>query len=226
MELLLGLCFNSAMSRLSPVLAVCLFAGLGASVAVAQSTDAPPPTTTPAALAAHPEAQAAPDATTGAPQPARAISSQTAARLTAGIPAYVPAKPAPAKLDDDDADSTDGDKPKNDIIRLPNYVVRERPPPVFTQKEILTSKGLAELEFKKHPGLNLWGLMPFSSLNEKIAIQMYDEEARSDNIADLTDTAHAIGRGGDLPEDEYIKRQTQQTFMHDVWGAGDENDGK
>jgi len=204
-----------------------MLTGLGASEAAAQSTDAAPPTTTPAALAAHPQAPAEPDAAaTDTPGPARAISSQTAARLTAGMPAYVAPKPAPPKPDDDEADATDGDKPKNDIIRLPDYVVRERPPPVFTQKEILTPKALAELEFKKHPGLNLWGLIPFSSLNEKIAIQMYDEEARLDNITDLADTAHAIGRGGDAPQDEYIKRQTQQTFMHDVWGSGDENDGK
>jgi len=221
------------MRRLYPPLIVCaLVAGFGVAVAAAQAPALAPPAdpeaTTPAALAAHPAP--APDAAaSGAadtPPPPRAISSQTAARLTASMPGYIAKKPVAANADDDQADATDAEKPKNDIIRLPDYIVRERPPPVFTQREILTPKALAELEFKKHPGLNLWGLMPFSSLNAKIALQMYDEEARLDNITDLTDTAHAIGRGGDGAQDEYIKKETQQTFMHDVWGSGDENDGK
>jgi hypothetical protein len=227
------------MRRLAPQFALCaLVAGFGMTVAGAQ-TPAPSPAlppalasaadanaTTPAALAAHPAP--APDATAGQdlPPPTRAISSQTAARLTASMPGYVAKKPAAANADDDQADATAAETPKNDIIRLPDYIVRERPPPVFTQREILTPKALAELEFKKHPGLNLWGLMPFSSLNAKIALEMYDEEARLDNITELADTAHAIGRGGDSAQDEYIKKETQQTFMHDVWGSGDENDGK
>ena len=218
------------MSRLFPVLALCaLVAGLGASGAAGQSAAAPSgadqQSTTPAALAAHPAAASPGTAANAQAQP-RAVSSQTAARLTDGVPGYAPQKPAEPEPDDDQGEPSSADKPKNGIIRLPDYVVSERRPPVFTPKELLTKKALTQYIYKEHPGLNLWGLMPFSSLNAPIAKQISDEEARLNNISDMRDAAITTARGGDGADGEYIKKETQKTFMHDVWGSGDMDDGK
>jgi hypothetical protein len=199
-----------------------LAAGLCVSAAFGQSAPAGPverEDPTPAALAAHPQPN--PDAAPAAP---KIMSSEMAARLSAGLPAFAPPKPGSVPAIDDGSD--DDDKPKNGIIRLPNYVVSERLPPVFTKKEILTKAARVAEVYKEHPGLDLWGLMPFSSLNAPIAEQIADEEERLQNISDMRDSAITVGRGGDSDSSDTLKKQTQGTFMHDVWGSGDMDDGK
>ena len=42
-------------------------------------------------------------------------------------------------------DLRDIDKPRNGIIRLPNYTVQEKKPPVFRERDIYTREGLADL---------------------------------------------------------------------------------
>jgi hypothetical protein len=232
------------MSRLIPSLALVAAAiCTGLPRAAAQALDFSPatepaeprdggtPSATPAALAARPAAK--PQAAAAAPAPAaserREISSETAARLSDGMARFDPSKqdkpvlnqPKPAV---DDASAADARK--NGIIRLPDYVVSEKPPPVFQQREILTKDEIARMMFKKNPGLNLFGFMPFASLNAPIALQMFDEEERLQNIADLRDSAITIRRGGDAGEGDFIKKQTQQTFKHDVWGSNDQEDGR
>jgi hypothetical protein len=217
------------MTRLIPMLCVsALAAGFGAAPAWAQAEvpASPPeePTSTPAALAAHP-AETPDDAAAALPL-RRPVSAQTASHLADGVPQFTAPKPPEPKPDDGDSDSAETEKPKNGIIRLPDFVVSERPPPVFTKKDLLTDKALTQYIYKEHPGLNLWGLMPFASLNAPVAKQISEEEDRLSNISDLRDAAITIGRGGDASQDEYIKRQTQETFRHDVWGSGDTGDGK
>ncbi len=196
-------------------------AGLCASAAFGQSAPAVPAERedpTPAALAAHP--QAAPDVALTAP---KIISSEMAARLSAGLPAFAPPKPGTVPPVDD---GSDDEKPKNGIIRLPSYIVNERPPPVFTKREILTKAARVAQVYKDHPGLDLWGLMPLSSLNATFAEQIFEEDERLQNISDMRDSAITVGRGGDAAGSDKLKEETRGTFMHDVWGSGDMEDGK
>ncbi len=207
------------MRPFTPVVPLCaLAAGLCASAAFGQSGPAEREDPVPAALAAHPQAN--PDAAPAAP---KIVSSEMAARLSAGLPAFAPPKPGTVPAIDD---GSDDDKPKNGIIRLPNYIVSERQPPVFTKREILTKAARVAEVYKEHPGLDLWGLMPFSSLNAPIAEQIADEEERLQNISDMRDSAITVRRGGDSDSADTLKKETQGAFMHDVWGSGDMDDGK
>jgi len=229
------------MSRFSPVLVFGFLAGgFGAAGVLAQAANelAPtplnPPSDVPAALASHPKVPAnsvstttASTATDAAPDAAtapRAVSDTTAAMLSATMPAYTPPKPvviAKAPEPDPDIDPRLADQPKNKVIRLPTRVVRERTAPVLTARMFQNSDDITALAFKRYPGLRL---SPFASLNAPIARAMFQEDQRLDDFADLKGSALAISRGGDAAEGDYLKKQVNSTFMHDVWGSGDPSD--
>jgi hypothetical protein len=155
-----------------------------------------------------------------------AVSKQTgseeaapspAAMIAAGLPKYDPPKAAPVKSEGQEVDARDVDKPQNGIIRLPNFYVRTARQAVLKDADLVTQKGMADIGMKRYPGL---AMAPFSWLNNGIAEEMYREDARLSNISDLTETANAIGRGGDKTESDYIKRATQDTYMQGIdWGG-------
>jgi hypothetical protein len=126
---------------------------------------------------------------------------------------------------DESVDLRDVDKPKNQIPRLPKYVVRESRPLVFRNRDLYTTEGLVNLSFKNHPGLGFGNLF---GLNSKIAYDMYMDEQRQANIDDLTDTAQAMARGGDKAESQYILPASQEAFMRPIeetWGGPGGNGG-
>jgi hypothetical protein len=145
---------------------------------------------------------------------ATSVSSGVADALAAGMPKYHPPTPTPVPTPEP-ADMKDVDKPKNEIKRLPSYLVRETRPPVFRDRDLLASNELAKLSIQNHPGLligNLWGL------NEAPAYEMYMDDQRLENMKDLSDTARAMAAGGDIAEGKYILQQSQSTYMRDVQG--------
>lgn len=173
-----------------------LVLGLGAGVlagrAFAQSTIPAP-------------ASPSPDKTE--PQRKRAISGDLAAALAAGMPKYEPPKPV-EKRAEEEVDLRDIDKPKNEIIRLPQMVVEGYRPAIFTERDL--TRRLADLALRRYRGL---GLVPFAGMNRAVALQMYAEDERLRNMSNLNDTADAVARGGDQAGSEYIRRETNETFL-------------
>ncbi len=154
----------------------------------------------------------------------RSVSSKIAADLNAGIPRYTPPTPTPVAPPEAE-DMRDIDKPKNAIPRLPKYVVRESRPLVFRNRDLYTNEGLVNLSFKNHPGLGFGNVL---GLNSGIAYEMYMDDVRLSEMDDLSDTAHAMARGGDKAESEYILQASQQTFMRPIqetWGGPGGNGG-
>jgi hypothetical protein len=218
------------MNRASKILLAMMAA---AAPAAAQDAAPPPPAavapgleTTPAAGAAAGDAssivlaekapalvpmRAADENDTG-----RAISSKVAADLASGMPKYAPPTPTPATTAEPQ-DMRDIDKPRNEIRRLPQYVVRESRPPVFRNRDLYTTEGLVNLSFKSHPGLRIGNfLSDILGNNSEIAYQMYLDDQRLANIDDLADTARAMARGGDKAESEYILKESQETYMRPI----------
>ena len=124
------------------------------------------------------------------------------------MPKYSPPKPPPPPQPV--VDLRDIDKPKNTIKRLPKYVVHARTPPVFREQDVNTPAGLAAIGLKKYGGLNLSPI-----LNQNIAKQMIQDDERTANMADLTDSANDIARGtkSDAAESEFIKKESADTYM-------------
>lgn len=157
---------------------------------------------------------------------AKSVSEGTAAMLAAGLPTYDPPKPPPQVPEDTLVDLRDVDKPKNGIIRLPKYVVRPPKVPIFREQDIYTPKGLADLAVKRYLSeldagvLNRFVIPLFGTSNETRALEQYREDQRLANMADLKDTADSARRGGDVAESEYLKRESQETYVRSFdWGG-------
>lgn len=167
-----------------------------------------------------------PSPTTESTQPTRkrerAISGDVAASLAAAMPKYNPPKPTPPPTPiEQQPDLRDVDKPKNTIIRLPDYVVREAKPPVFRERDINTQQGLANIALRRYGteasrALNRFTIPIFGQTQEARALAMYAEDERLKNITELNDAADLVS-ARDKAEGAYIKRDIQNTTMR----AGD-----
>ena len=159
-------------------------------------------------------ADAAPASTKLArPKRERVMSEDLAATLAVGMPKYSPPKPPEKKVDapaTDNADARDANKPKNGIIRLPDYVVRETRSPVFKDRDLATPDRKADIGMKRYAGLNFG---PFASLNRPIALAMVQEQERLDNMSELADDAKTSTRAGDTATANYIMRESQKTYL-------------
>jgi hypothetical protein len=153
--------------------------------------------------------------TTEAHSQSRAGSEITAA-LAEGRPRYAPPTPAQTDLmaESEALDARDINKPKNEIKRLPKYVVRQAQPPIFRKRDLYTKDGQTDLAMAKYPGLSL--IPPLAFLNRGVAAEMAAEDERLGNIADLKDTAATMGRGGDAAESQFILRESQDTYLRDA----------
>lgn len=167
-----------------------------------------------AALSAQTPATTSTSESTDAPGPnARRSYSREAAAALAGIKFEAPESEKKKEQEvPDDVDLRDIDKPRNAIIRLPKYIVEGERPPVFTEKEINTRKGLADLAVKRYlssvqQGLNnthlpaiLGGLS-----NEDIAMQMYREDQRVKAQADYNEKLSLFRAAGAKEADQMKK---------------------
>jgi hypothetical protein len=143
----------------------------------------------------------------------RTVSSKVAAALSMGMPKFSPPTPTPTPAAETE-DLRDVDKPRNEIHRLPKYVVREARPPIFRERDLYTKTALIDLYFKSHPGLifgNILGLNAVAKPGSTTYQMMVDDE-RQENVDDLRDTAHAISQG-DSAGASYILQQSDSTYM-------------
>ena len=151
------------------------------------------------------------------PKRSRVVSEGVAAALAAGMPKYNPPKPVEPKNEEDLPDLREIDKPRNQIIRLPDYVVREKRPPVFRERDINTTQGLAALAKKRYfsetaQALNRFRIPLFGMGQEAYASMMLAEQERLDNMAGLKATAADLkplseGQG------DAIRREVDRTYI-------------
>ena len=115
--------------------------------------------------------------------------------------------------------SSDPEAPRNKIIRLPKQVVQASRPPIFKEREIHTKKGLSDLAVQRYLNkfdskvLNRFTIPLFGTSNEDRAMAMYYEDERLQNMQDLKDTAEALQRSGDASGAEYLRKESNRTFM-------------
>lgn len=162
-----------------------------------------------------------------APKRTRAISPEVSAALRAAVPKYTPPPKPEPKPENEQVDMRDIDKPKNQIIRLPKYIVQEQKPVVFSERAITTDKGLADIAVRRYisdvdRALNRFTLPLFGTSAEARALAMYAEDERLKNMSDLRDAAVDAART-DPAAGAYILRETRQTYMHTSdfgWNGG------
>jgi len=141
----------------------------------------------------------------------RAVSDNLAAALADTMPKYNPPPPRPEKPEEDPID-----QPKNGIIRLPTVVVRGERPPIFTEREVSTDKGLKELAVKRYysgvgAALNSPNIPFFGAIAEKTAIQMWEEDERLRHMADFEERAAMESALGDDEKSQETRRLILET---------------
>jgi hypothetical protein len=192
------------MSRVRPAFLLVFATGLTATAIAAEPAEAKPAANEASPVVATPAS---------APVAPRAISPATALKLTAPIPKFV-ATPtrdertaaAPS------APATEEIKPRNTIIRLPDYVVRDAKVPAIKEREVLTPSGRLELARKLHPGIRVGNLF---GLNDGWALAMLAEQERLDRQREFGDLADLM-RYSDPAMHAKVKREVQQAFMREA----------
>lgn len=109
------------------------------------------------------------------------------------------------------------DRPKNTIVRLPQYIVREPKPVVLSERAVHTEQGLADIAVRRYisdvdRALNRFTLPLFGSSYQARALAMYAEDERLENMSELNDNARAASQS-DPAAGAYIRREAQETFM-------------
>ena len=128
----------------------------------------------------------APPATAASSAKPRSISPTVAAQLSAAAPKFDPAvATAAGKPIAPGTDLREIDKPKNTIIRLPDFEVQEEKVITLKPRELLTPPERLRIALKKHPGLR-FGSLPLLS-NNGIALAMQAEEERLERMKEMED---------------------------------------
>jgi hypothetical protein len=149
------------------------------------------------------------------PRRERMASDDLSSALSAGIKYNPPPKPKPEDQKDD-VDLRDVDKPRNGIIRLPKYMVEGERPPVFSNRNVYTSRGLADLAKRRYFSnfdrnfLNRYSI--FGS-NDERALQMYADEERLSNMADTNERIYLYRQSGDNAAANQLQNSANSTYI-------------
>ena len=203
------------------LIAYSILAGWGSSVAFTQAITPPP--AKPGAAAESPAKATPSPAPAESDKTPRVLSNEVSAAISAGMPKFNPAAKAPEpKPEDELPDLRETDKPKNQIIRLPQVLVREPRNPVLRERDVNTKENLTAIAERRYitdadRALNRWNIFGTRSTSggnstSARALAMYAEEERLKNMTDLNDAA-GLASASDKAAGAYIKREAQNTYL-------------
>lgn len=158
------------------------FASVMVLAAMGQAAEAPPATAETASTAGVVKASVAPEKTK------RVMSAQTAAKLAEAAPYFAVSPMTTTAPETGIAVSPvakEPDKPRNQIFRLPPYIVGE--PKVHlpsNELQVLTLKGRTEYAMARRPGLRFGSL---GGLNQAIALEMLEDDLQAERRAAMAE---------------------------------------
>jgi hypothetical protein len=144
--------------------------------------------------------------------PEQTVSRETSAAVLAGY-RYQPPKPVEPK-NEDDVDLRDVDKPRNEIIRLPRYVVEATRPAVFKERNLYTPEMLKKIAAQRYLGMGQ-GLNSFQlgRSGENVAQQMYWDDERLKNMTEGERHVSLYRIGGDEARASKAEEQNRSTYI-------------
>ena len=145
-----------------------------------------------------------------APKKDRVLSSGASDALAARVK-YEPLPPEPAVP----IPPPEEDKPRNEIIRLPKYVVEGDRPPVFNERSLYSKEQLQKLAAQRylsefHRNLNRYRI---GREDEKFAMMSYFEQERLRNMAATEGYVALYRAAGDEAKAEQVKEEAYSTFV-------------
>lgn len=147
-----------------------------------------------------------------APAPAarpRAISPETAAKLSANAPKFNPPKPNEGQAEEL-PDLREIDRPRNGIIRLPQVMVQEQKIPFLNDRDLLTLSARLELAYKRNPGLHLGSLK--SASNDRVALGTLEEIRRLERMSEMSEII-GLYQFSDPKTGAALKTQANTVFL-------------
>jgi hypothetical protein len=143
----------------------------------------------------------------------RAISGETSSLLSAGYK-YSPPKPVEPAIDEDElVDQRDLDKPRNEIIRLPKYMVEGVRPPVFAEKNLYTKQDFSTLVIQRYLGKNGLNKYQLGKTGEAYAMQMYWDDERLKNMVEGDKQVSLYRVGGDEAKAAKVEEENRSMFL-------------
>ena len=138
------------------------------------------------------------------------------------MPKYAPPPPKPAADNSSSSPILGHGGPKNRIYRLPAVVVEGERPPVFTEGEIHTQKGLGELAVKRYipdvvQAMNSLTLPFFGRSLEAIAIDMWREDERLRHLSEIGAQIDNLRFNGQDDEAKELKRLADDTLVRKAY---------
>lgn len=146
----------------------------------------------------------------------RAVSDDVSKSVSSSFK-YNP--PPPPKPEEELVDMREIDKPRNQIIRLPKYVVEAKKPPVFNDRNLYSKEMLRRLAYQQYISsfnrnvLNKYRLPFIGGGIDAYAMMQYEAAERMRNIADMEDKTSMLRASGDDAEASKTKDDTQNTLM-------------
>lgn len=145
----------------------------------------------------------------------RVVSDNLAAALADTMPKYNPPPPKPKRTPEQE--ELYG-KPKNGIVRLPQVVVEGRRPPIFSERQVNTDKGLQQIAVKRYFGgaaqaLNKHHIPIIGKSNEAIAMEMWAEDERLRYITEFNERADMLETLGDEEKSAEAREMIQDATI-------------
>ena len=150
-------------------------------------------------------------------------SAELTSALASGLPKYEPPQTA-AQAAAAAAAVRDTDIPRNHIIRLPRFLVKDGSTPEYRLKVPLTPKERADLAMKQYV-IDTKDMPPFAAgiaraLFLSYASQEYADAERAREMAVLDYDEREAAISGDSTVSESIKKESADLFMrHEDWAA-------
>jgi hypothetical protein len=141
----------------------------------------------------------------------RALSPKASSALSAGF-TYQPPKPVDPKDEEEEGDLRETDRPRNEIIRLPKYMVEGERPPVFAERNLYSTKNLQQLALQRYlgRGINKYQL---GRTGKDTAMQMYWDDERLKNITEVNNQISLYRLGGDEARAQETKEESNSLIL-------------
>ncbi len=144
----------------------------------------------------------------------RGISREASAALSAAY-RYQPPPPEPEETDED-LDMREVDRPRNEIIRLPRYLVEEQRPPIFSEQNLYNRQQLEKLAAQRYLSefhRNMLSRYRIGREDQAFAQLMYQENQRLQSLSTFGQQASLYRAAGDEEKADAVEEQANSSFV-------------
>ncbi len=97
-------------------------------------------------------------------------------------------------------------------LHLPRFIVRGERPPLFSEREFYTRKGLLEVAKQRYLTETHRALNPFPFMQNSYAMRRYREDERSRQMGEMDRLVNLAELSGELEETQKLRRESKRIF--------------